>query len=112
VVNPEPRLNLRGLHIVQTGEFDLPKEMSIHEHPCGGAHPLDGLDVLITSSCGEGLLRKLAERGIKVIVTSETDPLTAVAAVSSGAPLPLPLAEEDDHGDCQCHCAAGGRPAL
>ncbi len=92
--------------IVQTGKLDLPQEMSFHEHPGGAGHPIDGIDVLITGSCGEGFLRKLAERGIRVIVTSETDPLTAVAAVASGASLPLPLAEKDDHDDCQCHCAA------
>ena len=98
--------------IVKRAELDLPKEMSIHEHPCQAAHPIDGLDVLITGSCGDGFLTKLAERGIKVILTSETDPQTAIAAVVSGASLPLPLAEEDDHGDCQCHCAAAARTAL
>jgi predicted Fe-Mo cluster-binding NifX family protein len=98
--------------IVRTAELDLPKEMSIHEHPCHAAHPIDGLDVLITGSCGEGFLKKLAERGIRVILTSETDPQTAVAAVASGASLPQPLAEEDDHDDCQCHCAAAARTAL
>jgi predicted Fe-Mo cluster-binding NifX family protein len=98
--------------VVKTGEFDLPKEMSIHEHPCQAAHPIDGLDVLITGSCGEGFLTKLADRGIRVILTSETDPLTAVTAVASGAPLPTPIAEEDDHHDCQCHCAASAGAAL
>ncbi len=93
-------------HIVQTDKLDLPKEMSIHEHPCNAAHPIDGLDVLITGSCGEGFLKKLAERGVRVIVTSETDPLTAVAAAAAGVGLPEPLAEEDDHDDCQCNCAA------
>lgn len=99
-------------HVLQTGELDLPKEMSIHEHPCSAPHPIDGLEVLITGSCGEGFLKKLTERGIKVIVTSETDPLTAVAAVVSGASLPPPIAEEDDHHDCQCRCAASARAAL
>jgi predicted Fe-Mo cluster-binding NifX family protein len=98
--------------IVQTAQLDLAKDMSIHEHPCNAAHPLDGLDVLIAGSCGEGFLRKLAERSVRVILTSETDPLTAATAVASGASLPQPLAEEDDHSDCQCHCAAAARAAL
>ena len=63
-------------------------EMSIHEYPRDAAHPIDGLDVLITGSCGDGFSRKLAARGIRVVVTSETDPMTAVTAVLSGAALP------------------------
>ena len=93
--------------IQRTGMLDLPMEMSIHEYPRDVAHPIDGLDVLITGSCGDEFSTKLAERGIRVIVTSETDPVTAVTAVLSGAALP-PAASEDDHDGCECHCAGGG----
>ncbi len=96
--------------IQETGKLDLPMEMSIHEYPRHSAHPIDGLDVLITASCGDGFMRKLGERGIRVVVTSETDPIAAVKAVLSGAPLP-PAApeEEDDHDGCGCNCAGGGK---
>ncbi len=97
--------------VCKTGEFDLPKEMSIHEHPAGAAHPLDNIDVLITASCGEGFLMRLAERGVKVILTGETDPFAAVSAAASGASLPPPAAEEEEAGGCQCHCAAAARIA-
>ena len=68
--------------IQETGKLDLPMEMSIHEYPRNAAHPIDGIDVLITASCGDGFARKLGDRGIRVVVTSETDP---IAAVQSGA---------------------------
>ncbi len=92
--------------IQETGKLDLPMEMSIHEYPRNATHPIDGLDVLITGSCGNGFQRKLAARGIRVVVTSETDPIAAVAALLSGAALP-PAAEEDDHDDCGCCCGGG-----
>lgn len=89
--------------IQRTGMLDLPVEMSIHEFPRGAEHPIDGLDVLITGSCGDGFIRKLSARGIRVIVTSETDPETAVSAVLSGAKLP-PAEPEEDHQGCGCSC--------
>ena len=92
--------------IQETGKLDLPLEMNLHDYPRDAAHPIDGLDVLITGSCGDGFQRKLADRGIRVVVTSETDPLTAVAAVLSGVALPR-AAEEKEHDGCGCHCAGG-----
>jgi predicted Fe-Mo cluster-binding NifX family protein len=99
-----------GGQAVEIARLDLPKEMSMHEHPGGAAHPIDGIDILISGSAGEGFIRKAAERGVKVILTSETDPLTAVSAVLSGAPLPPPAPEEEEddhhgHGGCGCRCA-------
>jgi predicted Fe-Mo cluster-binding NifX family protein len=98
---------------VEIARLDLPAEMSLHAHPIGAAHPIDQIDILITASAGEGFIHKAAERGVKVILTSETDPLAAVSAVLSGAPLPAPAPEEeDDHapGGCGCNCA-GNRAA-
>ncbi len=89
--------------IQQTGTLDLPPEMIIHEYSRNAAHPVDGLDVLITGSCGDGFKRKLAARGIRVVVTSETDPETAVSAVLSGAELP-PGEPEEDRQSCGCNC--------
>ena len=71
--------------------LDLPKEMSMHAWP-GGPHPIDVVDVLVTASCGEGFVRKMAARNIRVIRTSETDPVAAARAVFAGEPLPPPEA--------------------
>ncbi len=85
--------------IQRTGMLDLPVEMSFHEYPRRAAHPADGLDVLITGGCRGGFIRKLADRGIRVIVTSETDPEAAVRAVLSGKELPPGEAEEEGEED-------------
>ncbi len=72
---------------VETDRLDLPKEMAMHEFR-GLNHPLDELDVLITGSCGEGFDRRMAAKGVRVIVTSETDPLRAASMVLRGDSLP------------------------
>lgn len=101
---------------VEIARLDLPAEMTLHAHPVGVAHPLDEVDILITASAGEGFIHKAADRGVKVILTSETDPLAAVSAVLSGAALPAPAPEEEEndhgagHGGCGCRCA-GNRAA-
>ena len=77
--------------------LDLPKEMSFHELHGDAPHPIDGVEVLVTGSCGEGLVRRMAQRGIRVVATSETDPVAAARLVSTGQPLPPPAAH-DDHG--------------
>jgi len=69
--------------------LDLPKEMSMHAW-AGGSHPIDVVDVLVTGGCGDGFVNKMAMRNIRVIRTSETDPLAAVAAVLAGESLPAP----------------------
>jgi predicted Fe-Mo cluster-binding NifX family protein len=78
--------------------LDLPKELSFHEFHGSGPHPIDGVDVLVTASCGEGFLRRLAGRGIRVVATSESDPLTAVRLVIAGQSLPPPAPDDHHHG--------------
>lgn len=75
---------------VETARLDLPKHMSMHEFS-GDAHPLDEMDVLITAGCGEGFIRKMGFRGVRVIATSEPDPLNAVTLFCSGQRLPEPV---------------------
>jgi predicted Fe-Mo cluster-binding NifX family protein len=77
--------------------IDLPKEMSLHEFHGEGPHPIDELDVIVTASCGDGFMRRMAARGIRVICTSETDPLTAASAVYRGLPLAEPAPHEHLH---------------
>lgn len=67
----------------ESERIDLPKEMSMHEFKVG-EHPIDDLDVLITASCGDGFISKMASRGVKVIQTSEIDPQLAVEKLASG----------------------------
>lgn len=93
-------------HVSLAEKHDLPKELCLHEHPHDAAHPIDDLDVLITGSCRDGFLRKLAARGISVVVTGETDPTTAIAALLSGG-KPAPAVA--DHANCdRCKCERAG----
>jgi len=79
----------------EIGRLDLPKEMSMHEFQ-GGPHPLDEMDVLITGSAGQGFIKNLANRGVLVVVTGETDPLQAIADFIGGRVKP-PLPHEHHH---------------
>jgi predicted Fe-Mo cluster-binding NifX family protein len=74
---------------INVERVDLPKDMSIHENG-NSSHPIDAVDILITSSCGNGFLKKMSKRKIQVIITSESDPVKAVMATLKGQELPLP----------------------
>lgn len=43
-------------------------------------HPLQGITVLITNGCGDGMIRKMQRDGIEVVLTDQSDPVAAVAA--------------------------------
>ncbi|PKM42938.1 MAG: nitrogen fixation protein [Gammaproteobacteria bacterium HGW-Gammaproteobacteria-1] len=73
-----------GAAPAEVERIDLPKEMSFHEFHGDGAHPVDGVDAIITGSCGAGFARRLAGRGIRVAVTQVEDPLAAVQAYAEG----------------------------
>jgi len=76
--------------------LDLPKELSFHEFH-GAHHPIDGVDAMITAGSGAGFLRRMAERGIRVVRTSLQDPHQAAAALAAGQPLPPPDPAEEGH---------------
>lgn len=84
-----------GSKVREVARLDLPKEQSFHELAGDAAHPIDGVDVLITASCGDHFSARLARRGIRVLATRETDPETAVRLTSTGGLLPP--AEPHDH---------------
>ncbi|NVN84918.1 MAG: nitrogen fixation protein [Rhodopseudomonas sp.] len=89
--------------------LDLPKEQSIHEFRGEGAHPLDAVQVVIAGSAGAGFVSRMAARGIKAVVTSETDPMTAVANYLAGTLVAPASDDHDDHdedGGCNCSCGA------
>ena len=60
--------------------LELPIEQSLHAAPAGEAHPLDSVNVLITSGMGSGLQQRLLQRGVEAVLTTEEDPERAVAA--------------------------------
>jgi predicted Fe-Mo cluster-binding NifX family protein len=86
----------RDAPLAEIARFDLPPELSMHEFH-GGPHPLDAVDVLITASAGEGFVRKLGQRGIRVVITGEEDPRRAVTDLLDGK-VKTPAPHEHDCG--------------
>ena len=81
---------------IELERLDLPKEMSLHEYH-GGSHPIFQVDVLVSGSCGEGFIQRMAAHDIQVVATSELDPFKAASALFSGEPLPPPAPHEQTH---------------
>lgn len=85
--------------------LELPREQSFHDSSPHQVHPLDKVDVLISGGMGQGLIRRLAARGVLSLVTSEADPDTAVISFLAGN-LPPGSTESHDHAPghmCGCH---------
>jgi predicted Fe-Mo cluster-binding NifX family protein len=83
----------------EADRLDLPKDMSMHDYH-GDDHPLFGLslEALVTQGAGQGFLQRMARHGIRVHLTSESDPMVAVARLAAGEPLPPALPHEHQHG--------------
>jgi predicted Fe-Mo cluster-binding NifX family protein len=56
----------------------------------GKVHPLDGVEVLVARSAGDGFLRRMQKRGVDVLLTSETLADAAILKVIAGEALPDP----------------------
>lgn len=69
-------------HVVLTHE-QLP-----HYFKDDGPHPLDGTEIVVAGSCGDGFIRHMNRRGAQVLLTGETDPRAALARILAGEALP------------------------
>lgn len=98
----------------EVGRLDLPLDLAMHGFDDSQAHPLDNAAYLITASAGEGFMRRMAHRGVRVVTTAETDPEVAVHAFLMGCLKPAGTqAHHHDHGHqsdggvgCGCSCSA------
>lgn len=77
-----------GKEPVETGRIDLNESQTVHNY-AGGAHPLDGIEVLIAGGAGECFIEKMQRRGITTAVVRDLSPAAAVAAYMSGALKPM-----------------------
>ena len=93
--------------IAEVERLDLPKELAMHDFHADNSHPLDAMDVLIVGSCGEGFIRRLEERGVRVLTTEETDPVAAIRA-ALGAPLETATASPCGCGHGHAHTHGHG----
>jgi predicted Fe-Mo cluster-binding NifX family protein len=67
---------------------ELAKEQVMHYFQDDGPHPLDGVDLVVAGSAGDGFVRHMQKRGAEVLLTGETDPSSALNRILSGEPLP------------------------
>lgn len=69
---------------------DLAKEQVLHIFEDNTPHPLDGIDIVVCASAGEGFIRHMKKRGAEVLLTGESDPALAITRILAGEALPDP----------------------
>lgn len=69
---------------------DLEKEQVLHVFEDGGPHPLDGIDIVVAASAGDGFIRHMKKRGAEVLLTGESDPAVAITRILAGEALADP----------------------
>lgn len=68
--------------------IELTKDQLFHHFQDDGPHPLDGVEIVVAGSAGDGFVRHLKTRGADVILTGESDPASALALLVAGEALP------------------------
>jgi len=86
--------------IISTELVELSREQSFHESSLHEAHPLDVVDVLISGGMGNGMIRRLRNKGITGIITHQSDPERAVKLYLDGK-LQSEEPHEHSHHDHQ-----------
>ena len=67
--------------------IDLTKEQILHTFADNAVHPLDGIDIVIAGSAGDGFIRHMKKRGAEVLLTGESDPAVAITRILAGEAL-------------------------
>lgn len=67
---------------------DLEKEQVLHVLEDNAPHPLDGVDIVVAASAGDGFIRHMKKRGTEVLLTGESDPAVAITRILAGEALP------------------------
>ncbi len=87
--------------------LELAEHACLHEwHVCDfpERHPLHSVDVAIAASAGDGVIRRLGERGVSLVTTGEPDPAKAVKGYLAGTlPEGLPHDEHSCGGEGHQH---------
>lgn len=80
----------QGAPLPEPARVELALEQVFHQFQDDGPHPLDGIDLVIVGSAGEGFVRHLKKRGADVLVTGERDPGRALQKILAGEALAQP----------------------
>ncbi len=84
----EAGMNEGGDEFRELERIHLPKELLFHHYKDDAPHPLAACSAVIGASAGKSFIGKMEKRGIKVALTAETDPVTAVAGYLKQTLLP------------------------
>lgn len=77
-----------GAPLPPPARIELAKEQLPHYFKDDGPHPLDGVEIVLAGSAGDGFIRHMKKRGADVLLTGETDPGAALARLIRGEALP------------------------
>lgn len=77
-----------GSPLPAPSHIELAKEDVIHHFRDQSPHPLDGVDIVVAGSAGDGFIRRMNNRGAEVLLTGERDPLRVLHCILTGEPLP------------------------
>lgn len=69
---------------------ELTKEQVFHHFHDDGPHPLDGVEMVVTASAGDGFVRHMKTRGAEVVISGESDPTRALTRLIAGEAQPDP----------------------
>jgi predicted Fe-Mo cluster-binding NifX family protein len=78
----------QGEPLPQPLRVELAKDQLFHHFLDNATHPLDGVEIVVAGSAGDGFIRHLQKRGAEVLLTGESDPATALARIAAGEALP------------------------
>jgi hypothetical protein len=82
--------HLAGEALPSPRRVELAKDQLFHHFSDDGPHPLDGVEIIVAGSAGDGFVRHMRKRGADVLTTGETDPARALARIMAGEALPDP----------------------
>ena len=77
-----------GQPVPRAQRITLAPGQLLHVARDGDPHPLQGFDVVVAGSAGEGFIRHMATWGAQVLLTGEPDPDVALARILDGQALP------------------------
>lgn len=70
--------------------IELSKPQIFHHWESTDPHPLDGIEIIVARSAGDGFLRRMQKRGVDVLLTSEALAEAALLKILAGEALPDP----------------------
>jgi predicted Fe-Mo cluster-binding NifX family protein len=77
-----------GQPILEPQCIQLSKEQLPHYFKDDGPHPLQGVEIIVSASAGDGFVRHMEKWGAQVLLTGEVDPFTALKKILNGEALP------------------------